>query len=183
MNYFSKIKVGTWIVIVLTIINLASLATIYYKTSCERRKCVTANKEQQRQKGRDLHWRKLNLNQDQEVKFREKGKQYFDSIKVIFKIRDTLARQIVSELRKDNPDLELMYSFSQKMGENYGRSKILTIDHILKLKKLCRPEQVQKLDSMYYFLLVGFENPRHSRQGKRPDNDSTKIKSIPKTEN
>jgi hypothetical protein len=177
MNYFSKIKVGTWIVIVLTIINLASLTTIIYKTSCDRKEFKRPdNHSAQRQKGRGFHWKQLGLDSLQEVKFREKGKLYFDSVRVIYKLRDSLALKIANELKKDNPDKKVMYQYSRLMGENYGRSKTQIIDHLLELRKLCKPEQVHKLDSMYYFLLVGFENPKRNMPGKKPMADTAKMR-------
>lgn len=172
MNYFSKIKIGTWIVIILTIVNLACLITIFYKTSCDRKIEHSEKPDNQRQRTRFMMWKQLNLSKDQENQFKEKGKQYFDTLKIIFKTRDSLAKMISNELRKEKPDLNLMYSFSQKMGENYSKSKMLTIDHILQLKKICKPEQIVKLDSMYHFLLIGFENPRHTRLNKKAVTDS-----------
>jgi len=175
MNYFSKIKIGTWIVIILTIINLASLATIFYRTSCninDERKVDNRRMQKPREGG--FHWKQLNLTPEQEKKFKAMGKIYFDSVRVIYHLRDSLAMQIANELKKDKPNTALMYEYSAKMGENYGRSKKLTIDHLINLKGQCRADQVHKLDSMYHFLLIGFEKSRHGRSGNRSQ-DSTQM--------
>jgi hypothetical protein len=174
MNYFSKIKVGTWIVIILTIINLASLGTIFYKTSCHRN-MHNLPKEEPQDKRPGSFWRKLDLDTFQRITFKEKGRQYFDSMKTISKYRDKLALQIADELKKDSPDTDFMSNICREMGNNYARQKMFSIKHILDLKKQCKPQQIEKLDSMYYFLLVGFENPprgRHPRMSK----DSIKMK-------
>jgi hypothetical protein len=149
------------------------LATIIYKTSgiCRNEK-RTENKELQRQRGKGFLWNQLKLDTIQEVTFKEKGKLFFDSIKVINRLRDSLAKQIAEELKKEKPDMQLIYDLSQKMGDNYGRSKKLSVDHIIELKKLCRPDQLEKLDSMYYFMLIGFEKNRHQRPGQGPNRDS-----------
>jgi hypothetical protein len=167
MNYFSKIKIGTWIVIILTVINLASLATIIYKISIEHPPVGPMGKEPQKQKGVSAHWRQLNLSPGQDKKFREMGKKYFDSVRIINRLRDTLANRIASELKKDNPNKALMYKYSQEMGENYTRGKQLTINHLINLKKQCRADQVHKLDSMYNFLLIGFERQRRNREDRK----------------
>jgi hypothetical protein len=173
MNYFSKIKIGTWIVIILTIVNLASLATIFYKTSCnleDDRKLE--NRRPQKPKEGGFHWKQLNLTPEQETKFKAMGKIYFDSVRVIYHLRDSLAIQIANELKKDKPNIATMYEYSSEMGENYARSKRLTIDHLIDLKKQCRADQVHKLDSMYHFLLIGFEKPRHGRPESKSKQDS-----------
>jgi hypothetical protein len=168
MNYFSKIKVGTWIVIILTIINLTSLGTILYKTSCHKNMDKSMLKDDSHGQGGGGFWRKLDLDSLQRIKFKEMGGQFFDSMKTISKYRDKLALQIADELKKDSPDTLIMYAVCREMGNNYARQKMFSIGHILDIKNQCKPEQIEKLDSMYYFLLVGFENPRHGRHNRMP---------------
>jgi len=175
MNYFSKIKVGTWIVIILTIINLASLGTILYKTSCNRGFSHDKFKEQSQRQKFGGFWRNLDLDTIQKDEFKKMGMHYFDTIKSINKYRDNLALQIADELKKDLPDTSRIFSICKEMGNNYTRQKMVTIMQIMGIKKKCRPDQLLKLDSMYYYLFIGFENPRPGRH-KRPISDS--IKSI-----
>jgi len=174
MNYFSKIRIGTWIVIILTLVNIATLGTILYKGTCERHEedSMGENKPPQSH-DKNIHWKQLNLSPEQEAKFREMGKLYFDSVKVIYKLRNSLAKEIASELKKVNPNKEELNRLAAEMGNNYTRSKLLTIDHLINLKGQCRPDQIHGLDSMYYKLIIGFERPPRKRQGPKPQDSLT----------
>lgn len=172
MNYFSKIKIGTWIVIILTLINLASLGTIIYKTSCHKHPRKFIQKDDRPGRGEGGFWYKLNLDTFQRTKFRELGKVYYDSMKVLWNDRKIIASQIADELKKETSDTTLIFSLCNEMGKNYTEQKRASVRHILDLKLQCRPEQLVKLDSMYYFLLIGPENPRRNKH--RISKDSAK---------
>jgi hypothetical protein len=170
MNYFSKIKIGTWVVIVLTLINLASLGTILYKTKCAPPPPPFGDNNQPDKKpNKDNRWKNLNLDAQQEKNFRQRGRQYFKEINTINSKRDSLAKIIANELKKEKPDITLMENNSRQMGDCYTQLKVITVHHLIDLKSLCKPDQVLKLDSMYFFLLVGFEKDHHRMRDPRMD--------------
>lgn len=174
MNYFSKIKIGTWVVIILTLINLASLGTIIYKTKCAPPPPPPFgdNNQTDKRQNKENMWKSLNLDAMQEREFRQKGRQYFKDTKTIYSKRDSLTKIIANELKKEKPDITFMENNSRQMGDCYTQLKVITVHHLIDLKSLCKPDQVHKLDSMYYFLLVGFE--KDHRRMKDPRMDSIK---------
>jgi len=129
----------------------------------------------EKRKNKDMFWNKLNLSSDQSISFKKLGMQYFDSCRKLRKVRDSLTLQISNELKKAKPDSTRISNLTLQMGANYTKNKNWAVHHILNMKGLCSAKQIQYLDSMYFFMLIGSENSPQHRHGEHRK-DSTQIK-------
>ena len=167
MNYFSKIRLGTWIVIILTTINLATLGTIFYKHLNERASGERMpHQGDQENKGFRYFMHELNLTPEQEKFFCDSRKVFFDSAKHLFQAQETLRIQMIKELSTANPDTAALYRISEEMANNYFLLKKQTIKHLLKFREICSPEQRKKLDTIYH-KLIRPEGPMGRQRHKR----------------
>lgn len=155
MNYFLKIRFGVWIVIILTAINLATLGTILYKNykiRCENRDNHDHLPAIKNNKGSFMQ-RELSLTPEQEAEFKDMRIAFFSSAKILFDSLEYNRLLLVRELIQFNGDTTDIYKTTDEMGRIYGLIKHNTAKHILRLRSKCTPEQVIKLDSLYYKII------------------------------
>jgi len=152
MNYFARIKLGAWLVIILTIVNLATLSTILYKN--QKQKCKAEKHDLTTQKQR-LHaiLQEMKLTEGQQAFYNNSLCTYFDSSVVIFHRQEALRLKMIDELSKEQPDTALLSSLSNAMGENYIRLKKDLILHFVGTRKICSPEQKKMLNPLYSRLI------------------------------
>jgi Spy/CpxP family protein refolding chaperone len=153
MNYFSKIRLGTWIVIILTVINLATLGTIFYKHLQEKAHDRMVPSREQQSKGFKYFVQELKLSPEQEKLFCESRKAFFDLSGPVFKAQEELRIKMIKELSSADPDTAVLYKISEEMSRNYLLIKQQTILHLLKYRAICTPEQRKKLDTIYHKII------------------------------
>ena len=173
MNYFLKIKFGVWVVIILTVINLATLGTIIYKNY--REKCRIEKSEDHEKQGRKDHsktfmQRELGLTDQQAKDFEQMKWEFFKSSKILFDSLEQSRINLVKELISFNGDTSKIFETTDQAGRIYTRIKRNTVVHILSLRSKCTPEQITRLDTLYYRIIRPEGPIRHNRR------DSDKIK-------
>jgi hypothetical protein len=152
MNYFSKIKLGAWIVIILTIINVATLSTILYKNQKQKYKVEKPNINRQKQRLQSF-LQEMKLTEGQQAFYNNSLCTYFDSTVVIFHRQEALRLKIIEELSTDHPDTTLLFSLSNTMGNNYIQLKKSLIRHFIGTREICSPEQKKMLNPLYSRLI------------------------------
>jgi hypothetical protein len=153
MNYFSKIKLGAWLVIILTTINIAALATIVYKNYQQKDRETHISAQKNHQKGFKYFIQEMKLNPDQEKYFNDSRGAFCDTSKILFNRQEELRIRMIKELSKDNPDTSLLFSICDSMGYNYILLKKLTMQNFVGFRKVCNAEQRHKLDTIYYKII------------------------------
>jgi len=90
-------------------------------------------------------WKDLNLTDDQKAKLKtlhdemqQVRKKHFDAVK---KVRD----KIKDELLKDSPSQKTLHGYAGELGELQKQMTKERSDHLLKVKKLLKPDQFKKL--------------------------------------
>lgn len=154
MNYFSKIKLGAWLVIILTAINIATFATILYKNHKE--KCKVEKKEEMRSKRDRFRYflkEEVKLTESQRATYDSSLCNYFERSVNIFYKQEALRLKVIEELSTENPDTAELFSLSNAMGENYIQLKKDLIVHFVNCRKLCNPEQKKMLNPLYPILI------------------------------
>ena len=177
INYFRKMKLAVWVVVILTVTNLATIGTIVYHSYGWRSNHLPQrNPTDHQNPGKFFLQKALNLNAQQEVQFSAQRKQFYGDSKIIFKQLEAKRIAMVAEISKSSPDTMVLYGYSDEIGTLHASLKRLTIKHLLGLKKLCTPEQNVKLDSLYQ-RLIGPEGPmRHHNQKEGWKRDSVNLK-------
>lgn len=149
MNYFSKIKFGAWLVIILTAINIAALTTILYKNHKEKCKVEKKDTSPKKQGIRYYLKEEVKLTESQHAFYDSSLCNYFEASVAIFYKQEALRLKVIDELYKENPDTAILFSLSSAMGENYVQLKKDLLIHFLNCRKICSPEQKKMLNPLY----------------------------------
>lgn len=166
INYFRKMKLAVWVVVILTVTNLATIGTIVYHSYGRKSDHFhEENQSNHQTPGKFFLQKELNLSPQQEGEFTIYRNKFFSDSKIIFKQLETKRIAIIAEIGKTSPDTTVLYRYSDEIGTMHAALKRLTINHLLDLKKLCTPEQKIKLDSLYQ-RLIGPEGPMRHRGSK-----------------
>jgi len=178
INYFRKMKLAVWIVVILTVTNLATIGTIVYHSYVRKSDHYSDGKKVDHQgPGKLFLQKELNLSKPQEEKFNESRGHFFSDSKIIFKQLEAKRIAIIAEIGRVSPDSTLLFKYSDEIGVLHASLKRLTIKHLLELKHLCTQEQNVKLDSLYQ-RLIGPEGPmrhRNSKEGWTHDKPNSKV--------
>jgi periplasmic protein CpxP/Spy len=157
----SKNSILTYGIIVLLIINIAVIGLVlvqkcnFHKrmTGCPPNKEISQNRCLSEFLEKDLQFSKEQMQQFKELKneFHPTAKVYFDSL-------DMLESDFFAELVKPQTDTAKLYSYAYEFGRLQYALKHKTIEHLIKIKLICKPEQQKK-----YFDHI-MKN-RHCREG------------------
>ena len=170
MNYFSKYRYAIWTIIVLGVIIITAIFTSLFFNY--NRKPMSDRAGRFHNMGKMLH-DELGLSPEQDIKFNAIHRDFFKVSHSIFMKLEDERILMVQELGKANPDTTLLYKLSDDMGILHALLKRETVNHLLRLRAICTPEQVQKLNILNKEL-IGPEGPMR-RMGHRK-HDSSELK-------
>jgi Spy/CpxP family protein refolding chaperone len=87
----------------------------------------------------------LNLDSDQQEKFREIHRNYMRSARVISADMSQLRDDLLEAMDQDQPDSIRMNNLSAQIGQKHTELKKLTVKYYTGLKAICKPDQHEKL--------------------------------------
>jgi hypothetical protein len=162
MINFQKNNILTYSIILLLLINIGVIGmVVFQKCSMHRPKhgCPPPGKDMAENRcmaeflQQDLKFSKEQMDKYKDLKsqFHPKAKFYFDSL-------EKLESDFFIELEKPNTDTTKLFSYAQQFSRLQYDLKHQTIEHLIKIKLICSPEQQKK-----YFNHI-LEN-RHCREG------------------
>jgi Spy/CpxP family protein refolding chaperone len=162
MNIFNNNRTVFWILIFLVLINITALATyfIYMRKPASEPGPGSGFKH-----GIALK-QELSLTPDQSLKVNEINATYkVLSEPIVAAIKEKKA-DLLEELSKENTDNNLVAKLADDVVTEQKKLQMANIKQFLDLKKVCTPEQTQKL-SQIYSELYGCENKGQGNgQGK-----------------
>jgi Spy/CpxP family protein refolding chaperone len=146
MNYFSKHKALTWLVLVLIVMNtglMVSLIFLIPKQNADQKETV-----QEAARGDGL-CRMLELTPDQKgVVESIQGKYREMTDPVVASIREKRAA-LLEELGSDVTDTLRVRKLADSIGEMQRRLQQMAVWQYLELKKVCNPDQCARLSGLY----------------------------------
>jgi len=173
MEKFPKIRFIVITILVITVINIIALAFVLRFSFKEHRRGKEIDKKEFANKGFDFLKDKLQLNPYQVVLFRTEKDSFFASANRIFDKLEKKRFEMIGEFGKKQPDTIVLYRIAEEMGADHGQLKKEVVDHLIKLRSYCTPEQVVKLDSMYNFM-IRTDSPWRNKMDKRSGNNKKK---------
>jgi hypothetical protein len=159
----SKNSILTYAIIVLLVINIVVTGTVLCQKYCHHRKgpdgCQASGKHMDKELcmseflHNDLNFSKKQMDQFHQLKseFHPVAKTYFDSLEM-------LENKFFTEITKPQTDTAKLYSFAREFGRIQYGLKHKTIEHLIKIKMMCSPDQQIK-----YFDHI--TKNRHCREG------------------
>ena len=151
MNYFTQNRGFKLVTIILLALNLAVLITVIYRISPIYKPLSCIQKKQA--SPREFLIQELNLTPDQANKFDKLRIDFAETRKDIKSNMNKQRELILEELTKSNPDTAYLQNLAAQYGEFHAKLKLATIKHLLAFKKICTPEQEQKLYFMFNDML------------------------------
>lgn len=148
MDIFIKKRFIVWIIIILVILNLSTLAVIWFfhiKGPRRPPPMPPIGPEQ----GMLLLDKELNLSETQVQKFKESRDRYFVESKPILDEIHRLKMEIMDEVFAPSPDPSKVKRIAKEIGEKQAKFEELLFDHFLSLREACNPEQEVKLKDLF----------------------------------
>ena len=153
MNIFNNNRTIFWILIFLVLINITALATYFIYMRKPANETVPGSGFKH---GIALK-QELSLTPDQSIKVNEINATYKASSEPIVAAIKEKKAVLLEELSKENTDTNLASKLADDVVAEQKKLQIANIKQFLDLKKICTPEQTQKL-SLIYSELYGCEN-------------------------
>ncbi len=161
MNIFNNNRTLFWILIFLVLVNLSILAGyfIFMQSTGSRTGNETNSKS-----GWALQ-KELSLTSDQTVEVRNINSAYKTASEpLISGIKET-KYDLLEELTKENPDTNAIVKLTDIISAEQQKLQKANIQQFLDLKKICTPEQVNKLSQLYSELYGCSNNNKGNGQG------------------
>jgi hypothetical protein len=154
MDAFLKNKYLFWAVIVLIALNIVLISMFWFGRKHNEHRPPMPPPMMNQGPMADMHnkmefiKRELELNQEQQKQFFEKGEEHFKkSQEIMKKIADTRI-QLVNETFADNTNADLAKKFATEIGALHAELENLNTSHFADLRKICNSEQIQKFKEL-----------------------------------
>ncbi|MDO9255078.1 MAG: periplasmic heavy metal sensor [Bacteroidales bacterium] len=162
MNIFNNNRPVFWILIFLVLINITALATYYIYMRKPSNEPVPGS---EMKRGIVLQ-QELELTPDQSIAVNQINATYQASSEPIVEAIMGKKSELLEELSKEDTDSAVLIQLTNDVVIEQKKLQLANIKQFLALKKVCTPEQTQKL-SQIYAGLYGFEQTGKGKgQGK-----------------
>ena len=144
MEYFTKKRFVIWIIVILVLVNITALATIIIQNR-KMHSFSKPNKHTEKNEFPDFIKGELGLDDAQSGKFNKLMEEHFSHIGATMKKIIDLRNKTMEAIFSDNPDSNLIKKYSEDIGKLQTELEADNMNHFLKLKTVCTPEQQKKL--------------------------------------
>ncbi len=151
MNYFTKKRLLFWGIILLVIMNVSSLATVWYQQ--HRFPFPPAPDRPPPQRTNQFLSRELGLTDAQAEEFQELQRQHFDKARRIQEAIREMKNKFFGELSTASPDTLKAKRIALEIGEKQSELELMTFNHFLELKNKCTFEQKSRFDGLIQELI------------------------------
>jgi len=143
----NKTNLLIWTVVLLVILNLTTIGTILYHNYKENidGKTIVLNTEGNNMLNGRFFRQNLGFNEDQMDAFRKANREFRPKANAIILQIDSLKSDMFTELKKTHSDTIRLNNLSRKTGDLHAELKIETNRFYLKMKSVCTPGQLKKL--------------------------------------
>lgn len=146
MSYFNKNRILLWLVVAIIIINFTAIGTIIIKMH----NMENFDKEKnERPCAQSFIEKELRLTPLQSEKFKKLKNTYHDTVFTIYQTMKEKREFISANMVSSEPDTISLNKAADELGVLYSQTRKLYIQHYFDLRKVCTPEQQEKLASIY----------------------------------
>jgi len=167
-------KYKIWILVLSSVIIFLIVAFITLYARTQRIITGSAPIERPVGQGRGMVIRYLQLDENQTNQYDQIRRQYNVQIASLRDSMLIIRKKMIQELKSDTPDTIILNYMALEIGRLEGEINMALNQHLLKLKRICRPEQCILLDSLYEGMLntsklhQGMKQGNRYRHGKNP---------------
>ena len=147
----NKIKLLTWAVILLVVLNITTISTILYHNYTENvnSKTIVLNTDGNNMLTGRFFKQTLGFNQTQMNVFREANREFRPKANGIILQIDSLKNEMFIELKKNKSDTVRLNTLSTETGTLHAELKRETNRFYLKIKTVCTPRQLEQLQTTF----------------------------------
>jgi protein CpxP len=158
MNFFTKIRVTTWIIGLLVLLNVLTLGTIWFQQF--RRPPMPPPLQDQRSENQQRFLeRELGLTEQQSQQFQTLREQFLLQSNAIMQEIHQLRKTMTDELFSTSPDTQKAQKLAEESGAKHAELELLLFHHFLELKAVCQPAQQEKFQTLMRNLLDMMKPP------------------------
>ncbi len=155
MNTESRNKLMIWAIVALTVLNLTTIATVFYyrsrnvkETADQKVDSIRSETASMRFSGRYFR-DQLDLNAEQMERFREFNPAFRQHVRDINFELGNIRRKMLDEMSSSGCDTGRLNTLSDSVGKLHTDLKKLTYRYYLDFKEICNKEQIEKLDILF----------------------------------
>lgn len=145
MDLFSKNRIVFWLLIFLVVMNVAALATYFIHSGSRNQ---SASEQPKARQGITLS-EELSLSPDQSKLANDVNNRFRESNEALYMAVREKKSALVDELAKPETDTTVVAKLAAEVGEAQGQVQLSNAKQFLELKKICTPDQTQKLANIY----------------------------------
>lgn len=156
MKAESRNTILIWSVVALIVLNVSTLATIYYQRVIGGRDADTESPATEINQAREDQFSgryfrdRLNLSPEQMDRFQNFNPEFRSEAREINNRLSELRNEMLDELSSEDPDRQRLASLSDSIGFQHSILKRLTYDYYLNIRNICNPDQRQNLRDLFY---------------------------------
>ena len=148
----NKIRILSWLTVILFAVSVSMAATLLYHKKQETqpaKQLIEEAIEVPAQQRTRFFSEELNLQSEQMDTFRELNRSFNRNASKITRRLETLRIEMVEELGSQNPDKKKLNRINRKIGDLHTELKNLTVDYYLGMKAESTPEQQERLNDIF----------------------------------
>lgn len=147
----NKIKLLTWAVVLLVVLNLTTIATIFYHNYNEnaKKEIIVLGTESNNRLDGQFFRQTIGFNNSQMMTFREAHQEFQPKANEIILRIDSLKKEMFLELKKVKSDTVKLNNLSLETGALHAQLKRETNRFYLKIKMVCTPHQIEQLQTTF----------------------------------
>ena len=156
MKAESRNTILIWSVVALIVLNVSTLATIYYQRIISNKEAVTVSPATEINQAREDQFSgryfrdRLNFSPEQMDRFQNFNPEFRSEAREINNRLSELRNEMLDELSSEDPDRHRLASLSDSIGFQHSILKRLTYDYYLNIRNICNPDQRQNLRDLFY---------------------------------
>ncbi len=150
MRAENKIRILTWAIVAIALLSVSTIATIIYhiRNGSSTEEYVSNEANSLQMSGREFR-DALNLSPQQMDEFRSINLLFRQSAREINILLDKTRDIMFTELKNENPDMEVCKQLSAEIGRLHKELKLITCEFYMDVRDLCDPGQEKKLEEIF----------------------------------
>jgi Spy/CpxP family protein refolding chaperone len=145
-----KKNLAILLLILLTVVNVAALATIaYHRFHCKKDFPLMGRPDMRTDRHMDFIKHELGLNEEQVKEFESRDKRFREETKPIHDSLRAKRKELMDEIAAEEPSVEKLDRLAEEIGALEIALKKKTTAHLLEGKAILTPEQQKKFFSLF----------------------------------
>lgn len=169
----NRTKILLIVIVILTIINIAAVATIFLKLqkhhadSFQFRPPLALDEDSiKNMPGPAFMMDEIGFDQEQRTAFRNSRMNFRKDAEPLFREIRELNAELIDEIANEDADTGRLASITNRIGSMHTRVKQLTVRHLQEVKLIATPEQQKQLRDFYRELITREGGPME-KSGKQ----------------